>query len=328
MRTTVGSDNITIDVHLTTQDPAIDRAEIRNGLLSSPRVLPTKYLYDDRGSELFEQICELPEYYQTRTEFQILVTCADKIIARSDADELVELGSGAATKTRVLLDAMDRAGQLNFYVPFDVSEGIVRRVSQELVEEYAALKVHGVVGDFLSHLEHIPDGGKRLVVFLGGTIGNLDDVAGAAFLSSVNKAMELGDHFLLSVQFVTEVNRLEAAYNDSKGVTAKFNKNMISVMQEMVRADFSPDAFDHVARFNHVESRIEIFLRSNKRQAVIFQDLDLVLSLENGEEIRTEISTKYDRKRAEQLLADANFELVEWYVDSDELLGLALAKKL
>tara|TARA_B100001079_G_scaffold209655_1_gene183651 strand:+ start:786 stop:1772 length:987 start_codon:yes stop_codon:yes gene_type:complete len=327
MGMTVDSDEIVIDVHLTTQDPAVVREEIRNGLLSSPRVLPTKYLYDDRGTELFEQICKLPEYYQTRTEFQILATYADRIVACSNANELVELGSGAATKTRVLLDAMDRADQLNYYVPFDVSEGIVRRVSQELSEEYTDLNIHGVVGDFLAHLEHIPDGGKRLVVFLGGTIGNLDDVVGPAFLSSVNEEMASGDYFLLSVQFVTEVNRLEAAYNDSKGVTAEFNKNMISVMQKLVRADFDPDAFDHVARYNHADSRIEIFLRSNKRQTVMFQDLDLKLALEEGEEIRTEISTKYDRKRVEHLLANAKFELVEWYADSEELLGLALAKK-
>ncbi len=327
MSTTVASDKITIDVHLTTQDPAAIREEIRNGLLSSPRVLPTKYLYDDRGSELFEQICELPEYYQTRTEFKILSTYADQIIAQSEADELVELGSGAATKTRVLLDAMDRADQLNFYVPFDVSEGIVRRVAQELVEEYDGLQVHGVVGDFLSHLEHIPDGGKRLVVFLGGTIGNLDEAEGSAFLSSVNDEMATGDHLLLGVQCVTDIIRLEAAYNDSTGITAEFTKNIIPVMQEMVGADFDPDAFDHVARYNPDNSRIEIFLRSNKHQTVALPDLDLTLPLKEGEEIRTEISTKYDRKRTEHLLANAGFERVEWYADPEELLGLALAKK-
>ena len=328
MSTTVAADKITIDVHLTTQDPETIHTELRNGLLSSPRVLPTKYLYDDRGSELFEQICELPEYYQTRTEFQILSTYADQIVARSEADELVELGSGAATKTRVLLDAMDRADQLRCYVPFDVSEGIVRRVAQEMVDEYDGLQVHGVVGDFLSHLEHIPNGGKRLVVFLGGTIGNLDEAEGSAFLGSVNDEMATGDHLLLGVQFVTEVNRLEAAYNDSAGVTAEFTKNIIPVMQEMVGADFNPDTFDHVARYNPDNSRIEIFLRSNKHQTVTLPDLDLTLPLEEGEEIRTEISTKYDRTRADGLLTNAGFECVEWYADSEELLGLALAKKL
>jgi len=327
MGMTVASGKITIDVHLTTQDPVAVREEIRKGLLSSPRILPTKYLYDDRGSELFEQICKLREYYQTRTEFNILSTYADRIIAQSEADELVELGSGAATKTRVLLDAMDRSDTLRCYVPFDVSEGIVRRVAQELTEEYDGLTVHGVVGDFLSHLEHIPDGGRRLVAFLGGTLGNLDDTVGPTFLASVNNEMASGDHFLLGVQFITDVNRLEAAYNDSAGVTAEFNKNMIPVMQEVVGADFDPDAFDHVARYNPDQSRIESFLRSKKDQTVTLEDLDLTLSLEEGEEIRTEISRKYDRGGTERILAKAGFEFVEWYADPDELLGLALAKK-
>ncbi len=327
MSPTIASDKITIDVHLTTQDPVTVREKIRNGLLSSPRILPTKYLYDDHGSELFERICELPEYYQTRTEFKILSTYADRIIAQSEADELVELGSGAATKTRVLLDAMDRSDHLRCYVPFDVSEGIVRRVAQELVNEYDGLQVHGVVGDFLTHLEHIPDGGKRLVVFLGGTIGNLDEAEGSAFLSSVNAEMAAGDHFLLGVQLVTAVNRVEAAYNDSAGVTAKFNKNIIPVMREMVGADFDPDGFDHVARYNPETFRIEIFLRSNKHQTVTLPDIDLTLPLKEGEEIRTEISAKYDRTRTENLLENAGFKCVEWYTDPEELLGLALAKK-
>ena len=165
--------NIIIDVHVNGETPENVQSDLRAGLLSTPRTLPTKYIYDDRGSELFEQICELPEYYQTRTERQLLTDCADEIITLTKAEELVELGSGAATKTRVLLDAMARANQLRFYVPFDVSEGIVRRVAQELVNEYEGLQVHGVVGDFLAHLEHIPEGGRRLVVILGGTIGNL-----------------------------------------------------------------------------------------------------------------------------------------------------------
>ncbi len=318
---------ITIDVHLDRQDPAALHEEIRLGLLSKPRKLPTKYFYDDRGSELFEQICELPEYYQTRTEHKLLTSVADDIVARTAADELVELGSGAATKTRVLLDAMARAQRLRFYVPFDVSEGIVRRVAEELAEEYDGLRVHGVVGDFFTHLEHIPDGGRRLVVILGGTIGNMNQETAPAFLSSIHDEMASGDFFLLGVQLMTDVERLEAAYNDSAGVTAEFNKNMLQSLKTIIGADFDPRFFDHVARFNHEHQRIEMHLRSVRDQIIPIPELDLNLRLSKGEEILTEISTKYTRGQVEGLLSKAGFTPVEWYTDSDQLHGLALAIK-
>ncbi|MDT7042252.1 L-histidine N(alpha)-methyltransferase [Candidatus Nitronereus thalassa] len=318
--------NILIDVHVHT-DPDRVKQEIRNGLLSSPKKLPTKYFYDDRGSALFEQICELPEYYPARTEFQLLKNTADDVVAQTGADTLVELGSGAATKTRVLFDAMSRAKQLRLYVPFDVSEGIVRRVAQELVEEYQGLQVHGIVGDFLAHLEHIPEGGKRLVAFLGGTIGNLGPEEALAFLSSIYEEMGHGDFFLLGVQLTTDVNRLEAAYNDSAGITETFNKNILSVLQSVIGAEFDLDAFEHIARFNHEQHRIEIYLRSRRDQAIPIPELDLHLRLHEGEEILTEISTKYTRPQVETLLTGAGFSPVEWYTDPDHLHGLALAKK-
>ena len=319
--------NIIIDVHLNNQDPDTIREEIRVGLLSTPRKLPTKYFYDDRGSALFEQICELPEYYPTRTEHQLLKTVADDVIAHTGAEELVELGSGAATKTRVLLDAMARANQLRFYVPFDFSEGIVRRVAQELVEEYEGIRVHGVVGDFLAHLEHVPDGGRRLVICLGGTIGNLGPEAAPAFLSSVSHEMDRGDFFLIGVQLITNVERLETAYNDSAGLSAAFNKNMLSVLKTVIGAEFDPDAFDHVARFNHDEHRIEMHLRSVREQVIPIPELELTLRLEEGEEILTEISTKYTRPHVEALLTSAGFNPVAWYTDPAHLHGLALAQK-
>ena len=169
--------NIIIDVHLNNRDPDAVKEEIRAGLLSTPRTLPTRYFYDDHGSEIFERICKSQEYYPTRTEHELLKTVADDVVTRTDADELVELGSGAATKTRVVLDAMARAQQLRCYVPFDVSEGIVRRVAQELVEEYDGLQVHGVVGDFLAHLEHIPQGGRRLVMGYDSKVGSTELVS-------------------------------------------------------------------------------------------------------------------------------------------------------
>ncbi len=319
--------SVTIDVHLNNQDPAAVREEIRAGLLATPRRLPTKYFYDDRGSELFEQICELPTYYPTRTEHALLTGVADDVMARTGADELVELGSGAATKTRVLLDAMARKRQLKFYVPFDVSEGIVRRVARELAEEYEGLQVHGVVGDFLAHLEHIPQGGRRLVVILGGTIGNLRPESAEAFLSSIERETAQGDFLLLGVQLITNVERLEAAYNDSAGLTAAFNKNMLLVLKSVVGAEFDPDAFDHVARFNHEEQRIEMRLRSVRPQVIPIPELALTLHLKDGEEILTEISAKYTRPQVEALLTRAGFTPVAWYADHEHLHGLALAQK-
>jgi L-histidine N-alpha-methyltransferase len=319
--------SITIDIPLTREDPDLLKSQITRGLLANPKTLPSKLFYDERGSTLFEQICELPEYYQTRTEHQLLTRCADEIVALSGAEELVELGSGAATKTRVLLDAMTKVDQLRYFVPFDVDESIVRRVSEELVQEYPGLQVHGVVGDFLFHLEHIPEGGRRLVVILGGTIGNLPSAAAQEFLATVNTEMASGDYFLLGVQLITDRARLEAAYNDSQGITAKFNKNIIRVLRNNFGTHCDPELFDHVARYNEDDHRIEMWLRSRDEQTLDIQDLDLQVHFKKGEEVRTEISTKYDRSLVEKLLTSSGFELVKWYSDPDNLIGLALAQK-
>lgn len=319
--------NVMIDVHLNAQDPAAIKEEIRAGLCSTPRTLPTKYLYDDRGSALFEQICESPEYYQTRTERALLQTVADEVIAQTGTDTLVELGSGAATKTRVLLDAMARANHLRAYVPFDFSEGIVRRVAHELAEEYDGLEVHGVVGDFLTHLDHLPEGDARFVIFLGGTIGNMGPDAASAFLCSVHHAMDAGDFFLLGAQLITDVARMEAAYNDSAGLTAAFNKNVLAVVNSVIGSDFDPDAFVHVARFNHDERWIEMSLRSLREQVIPLPDLAVTLPLQAGEALLTEISCKYTRGQVEGLLTAAGFHPVAWYSDPHQLHGLALVQK-
>ncbi|NKB81449.1 MAG: L-histidine N(alpha)-methyltransferase [Nitrospirales bacterium] len=327
MNTALDHNRITIDVHLTdTHSETLDE-EIRSGLLASPRSLPTKYFYDDYGSELFERICELPEYYQTRTEHALLATYADDIIHITGADELVELGSGASTKTRVLLDAMAHVNQLQFYVPFDVSEGIVRRVAQELAAEYSCLRIHGVIGDFLAHMEHIPNGGKRLVAFLGGTLGNLKPDTAEAFLASVYNEMNSGDYFLLGIQLITDIERLEAAYNDVSGLSAQFNKNILPVVHNLTGANFDPNAFEHVAIYNQPDHRIEMWLRSLCNQTITFPRLAWHLPLKAGESILTEISTKYNRQLAENVLTTAGFTLREWHTDSQELLGLALAYK-
>jgi L-histidine Nalpha-methyltransferase len=319
--------SITIDVPLVREDPDILKAQVARGLQATPKTLPSKLFYDERGSTLFERICELPEYYQTRTEHQLLTTWADEIVDISGAEELVELGSGAATKTRVLLDAMAKASQLRWYVPFDVDEAIVRRVSEELIREYPGLQIHGVVGDFLFHLEHIPEGGKRLVVILGGTIGNLLPSAAQTFLATVHSEMASGDAFLLGVQLITDRKRLEAAYNDAQGITAAFNKNIIRVLRGKFGMQSKPELFDHVARYNEEAHRIEMWLRSREEQILTIPDLNLEVSLQKGEEIRTEISTKYDRPLAEELLKSSGFRMVKWYNDPDNLIGLALAQK-
>jgi len=318
---------ITIDTPLIREDPGLLKVQITRGLMDIPKTLPSKLFYDERGSTLFEHICELPEYYQTRTEHQLLTQWADEIVALSGAEELVELGSGAATKTRVLLNAMAKANQLQQFVPFDVDESIVRRVSEELVREYPGLQIHGVVGDFLFHLGHIPEGGKRLVVILGGTIGNLLPRAAKDFLTTVQLEMASGDYFLLGVQLITDARRLEAAYNDAQGITAKFNKNIISVLRNTFGAETDPESFDHVARYNQADHRIEMWLRSRQDQRFTIPGLDLSVTLKAGEEIRTEISTKYDQPMAETLLNSSGFKLVKWYTDPQNLIGLALAHK-
>jgi len=319
--------SITIDVPITREDLGTLGQIVKAGLLANPRTLPSKLFYDERGSTLFEQICELPEYYQTRTEHQLLIRWADEIVALNGAEELVELGSGAATKTRVLLNAMAKTDRLRYFVPFDVDEAIVRRVSEELVQEYPGLQIHGVVGDFLVHLEHIPEGGKRLVVILGGTIGNLPPKAAEDFLTTVNTEMASGDFFLLGVQLITDIRRLEAAYNDQQGITAKFNKNILRVLRNQLGAQCDPEIFDHVARYNPEEHRIEMWLRSSRDQTTDIPDLNLSIPLKQDEEIRTELSTKYDRPLTENLLATSGFELVKWYNDPEQLIGLALARK-
>jgi L-histidine Nalpha-methyltransferase len=355
------SERVLVTVHNRDGQVARDRDELRAALLRSPREIPSRFFYDDRGSRLFERITELPEYYQTRTEHALLRAIADRVAAVSRASQLVEIGSGAATKTRVLLDAMDRAGRLQLYVPVDVAEGTVRRVAEELTAEYPELAVHGIVADFNQGLSLPPplgpeaagrsDGGsgvagtpgapggsgtaapslggagRRLVIFLGGTIGNLKPVEASEFLATRRREMAPGDHFLLGVDLVKPVARLEAAYNDDAGITAEFNRNILKVANHCAEGDFEPAAFSHHAFYDAARRWIEMRLRSSRRQRVHLPAIGLELDFEEGEEIRTEISAKYDRASAESLLAGAGFEPVAWFTDPEHLFGLALARR-
>jgi L-histidine N-alpha-methyltransferase len=351
------SERVLVTVHNRDGQVARDRDELRAALLRSPREIPSRFFYDDRGSRLFERITELPEYYQTRTEHALLRAIADRVAAVSRASQLVEIGSGAATKTRVLLDAMARAGRLQLYVPVDVAEGTVRRVADELTAEYPDLAVQGIVADFNEDLSLLPPlgpeaagrrdgdgggagepaggaadaaalggGGRRLVIFLGGTIGNLKPAEAAEFLATRRREMAPGDHFLLGVDLVKPVARLEAAYNDAAGITAEFNRNILKVANHCAEGDFEPAAFSHHAFYDAARRWIEMRLRSNRRQRVHLPAIGLELEFEEGEEIRTEISAKYDRTSAEALLTSAGFEPVAWFTDPEHLFGLALAR--
>lgn len=309
---------------------ARDRAELRAGLLRTPREIPSRFFYDDRGSRLFERITELPEYYQTRTEHALLLAIADRVVAASGAEELVEIGSGAATKTRALLDAMARTGRLRLYAPVDVAEGTVRRIADELAAEYPGLAVHGVVGDFTAAIDALSSNhrGRRLVIFLGGTIGNLQSDEARELLARRHREMAPGDHFLLGVDLVKPVPRLEAAYNDAAGITAEFNRNILRVVNRLTGGDFQPAAFRHYAFYDSRQRWIEMRLRAASRQHVRLPAIELEIDLAPGEEIRTEISAKYDRASAEALLASAGFAPVAWYTDPGQLFGLSLARRM
>ncbi len=239
----------------------------------------------------------------------------------------MELGSGAATKTRILLDAMARAGNLRTYVPLDVSESMVRRSAEELAAAYPGLTVHGLVADFHHHLDHIPAGEPRLVVFLGSTIGNLRPREAIAFLRGIAAPMAPGDFFLLGVDLVKEPAVLEAAYNDAAGVTAEFNRNILRVVNRLTRGDFAPDRFAHRAFFEPENRWIEMRLVADGVQRVRLERLDLTLELADGEEILTEISCKYERSRVERMLTAGGFALERWFTDRAELFALALARR-
>lgn len=303
-------------------------SEIRAGLLKTPREISSKFFYDNRGSALFERICELPEYYPTRTERALLERNADRIVEASGADVLVELGSGSSTKTRILLDAMERAGHLAVYAPIDVNESFVQKVAVNLTVGYPGLRVHGVAGDFVKHLECFPDGGRRLVIFLGGTIGNFRPSEAISILFGVCEKLRPGEFFLLGADLIKDVNRLEAAYNDSQGVTAEFNLNILRVLNGLVDSDFDPGAFEHRAFYSRETNWIEMRLRSTRRQHVRLNGIDLELELQEGEEILTEISSKYDRGKVGGLLEESGFEMIDWMTDPDDLFSLSLARKL
>jgi L-histidine N-alpha-methyltransferase len=319
---------IAIDVHLDADAAAAMARDVREGLSASPKELSPKYFYDERGSLLFERITELEEYYPTRAERAILAErSAEILVAAGAPGTLVELGSGSASKTRHLLSAMRDAECLRTYVPVDISEEITHSTAETLVEEYPGLDVRGLVCDFESDLERIhSDGSPRLIAFLGGTIGNLYPGERREFLTRIAALFGPGDHLLLGTDLVKDTARLEAAYDDAAGVTAAFNKNVLAVLNRELAADFDLDAFEHVSRYDAREERMDIRLRSLVSQTVQLAELEMTIQFAAGEEMRTEISTKFTRERLEAVYSEAGLEMRGWFTDRAGDYALSLAR--
>jgi L-histidine Nalpha-methyltransferase len=302
------------------------RADVRAGLTATPKTLPPKYFYDARGSELFEEITALPEYYLTRAETAILERHSTDIAALSRCASLVELGSGTSAKTRLLLRALLDGGTLRQFVPFDVDPAVLTEASQALAQEYPGLQVTPFLGDFEQDLGQIPASGRRTIAFLGSTIGNLGPAARKAFLAQVGAALRPGDTFLLGTDLVKDPARLERAYDDAAGVTAEFNRNVLRVINRELGADFAVEEFEHVAVWDEADEWIEMRLRSGRDQVVTLRALDLSVPFAAGEEMRTEISAKFRREGVEAELAAAGLRAVRFWTDPDGDFGLTLAE--
>jgi len=315
-----------LDIHLTGDDADTAlRADVRAGLTADPKQLPPKWFYDALGSELFERITELPEYYPTRTERALLERSVDEIAVASGADTLVELGSGSSVKTRLLLDAFTRAGTLRRYVPQDVSESALRLAMDALAGEYPDLTLHGVVGDFTKHLDRLPRGDHRMVAFLGGTIGNLLPGERAAFLTQLRSVLQPGEQLLLGTGLVIDEKVLVPAYDDAAGVTAEFNRNVLRVLNRELGADFDVDAFAHRALWDRRNEWIEMRLRAERAMTVHVADLDLTVEFAAGEEMRTEISAKFRPGGVRAMLTATGFSLTRSWTDPDGRFALTLA---
>ena len=316
-----------VDIHLDQAwiDQAL-RADVTEGLVSQPKELPSKWFYDDRGSELFDQITRLPDYYPTRREREILEREMGVIAERSGADTVVELGSGTSEKTRIVLDALAATGRLRRYVPFDNSETTLRNAAVELAAGYEGLAVHGVVGDFEHHLGHIPEGGCQLVMLLGGTIGNFPPAPRKDFLAAVANTMVPGDTFLLGFDLVKSLDRLIAAYDDPEGVTAAFNRNVLSVINNRLGADFDLGQFEHEARFDDEEEWVEMWLRSRRAQRVTINGLGMAVDFAQNERMRTEISAKFRSENIGPELASVGLAMECLWTDVKGDYALTLSR--
>jgi L-histidine Nalpha-methyltransferase len=316
---------VTVDVRLAPADrrrAMVD--DVLAGLAACPKVLSPVWFYDEVGSRLFDEITRLPEYYLTRAERSILLARADEVVARAGADTLVELGSGTSEKTRLLLDAMAAAGTLRRFAPLDVSEEVLREAAADVAAAYG-IEVHAVVGDFSRHLGEVPREGRRMVAFLGSTIGNLVPEERVRFLAALRATIGEGDSLLLGTDLVKDRARLMAAYDDAAGVTARFNRNVLHVLNRELGGDFDPEAFDHVARWDEERRWIEMRLRAQREQAVTLAAVERTVHFARGEDLRTEVSAKFTPEQVEQELAAAGLRIDRRWTDpaGDFLLTLA-----
>jgi L-histidine Nalpha-methyltransferase len=320
------SGDLRIDVYLRDGALATLAEDVREGLTATPKTLPPKDFYDSRGSDLFEQITTLPEYYPTRAEQSILDEFGADIVGLVQPEELIELGPGSARKTHALLNPMLDGGQARRYVPIDVSESAVADCADRLSSEYGSLAIHGIVGDFERHLDRVPrNGDRRLVAFLGGTIGNFDAGERRSMLQKVRTQLHPEDRLLVGTDLVKDRERLEAAYNDSAGVTAAFNRNVLNVINSNLEADFDPERFQHRAVYDEERQWVEMRLHADDAQTAEIRALDMEVSFDEGEHIRTEISCKFTEDSLEREYAGAGLELLDVYMDPERLFALSLA---
>ncbi len=300
------------------------REDVADGLTAFPKALPPKWFYDERGSELFEEITKLEEYYPTRRERSILVERAPEIAKLTGARTLMELGAGSGEKTRLLLSAL--AGTLRTYIPVDVSGDFLAQAADQIAADHTGLEVHAVVADYERHLGQLPGGDRRLIAFLGGTLGNMTPSQRTGFLSGLAATMAKDDALLIGVDLVKAPSRLVPAYDDSRGVTADFNRNVLRVINRELDADFDVTRFEHVAVWDPREERIEMRLRSTRAQTVRVGALDLVVEFAAGEEMRTEISSKFRRERFEAEVRSAGLCVDQWWTDEHGDFVLSLVR--
>jgi L-histidine Nalpha-methyltransferase len=299
-------------------------SDVLEGLSADRKYISSKYFYDARGSKLFELICALPEYYLTRMEMELLHRFAGTITRDARGCDLVELGSGANWKIRTLLDAMSRSDRASArYVPVDVSETALSASCNELMRLYPELKVVPLVADFTKDLEKIPQNGKRMVFLFGSTIGNLDEEDTTRFLKDLSATLTLGDRFLLGLDMIKPKDNLEAAYNDSQGITAQFNKNILLVLNRQLGGNFDPEDFDHVAFYNEEKEQVEMHLRARRQLTVHFQAMGSLVWINEGETIRTEICRKFRMEGVERSVAEAGLRVSHWYEDANAWFSIA-----
>lgn len=305
-----------------------DIQDVINGLNQKQKYLPARYFYDSKGSQLFEKICQLPEYYPTRTEASILQQYAMDIVNQTQAIELVELGSGSSSKTRYLFNAYQELNIPLYYIPVDVSDSILKESANKLLTDYPQLKIQGKVATYSQALQQLKNSflGKRIIIFLGSSIGNFNSVKCDRFISQVTSALNPGDYFLLGIDLQKPVGVLEAAYNDSQGVTAAFNLNMLQHLNHRFAGNFNLDSFKHQAIYNQTEEQIEMYLISQKEQTVTLSSINSTIKLEKEERILTEISRKFNLAKMEKYLSDRNLNLIKTYTDAQQWFGLLLVQ--